>query len=417
MRVSLFTGSFPKTSESWILSEVETLILRNHDVEVYAFSGEDWAAFEWSPAAQARLNGGGAQQLVTYLDQLGASVPVRLAHRVWAAGGLARRQPSALGRLLRERTRGKGGWTLFLPALARTLPDRNTRDVLHCHFGLYGEIAATLRASGLALPPIVATFHGYDANQCEGKSYRRVFDHARLITTNTRYTAERVRRLGADADRMRIVPMGTDTARFVPNKEVRHEGDELRIGTVCRLIEAKGTHYLVQAFAALREHFPRARLCILGEGPRRPYLEQLAAECGVAEQVHFLGRTLTSDVVSFLQGLDIFVLPSCEVEGWTEGQGVVVQEAQACGVPVVATRHGGVPEGMRDGETGILVDEHSVEALLQGLRILAADSELRMRMGAAGRRFVEEHYSLERTMDALERVFEEAAQSPDGVSC
>jgi glycosyltransferase involved in cell wall biosynthesis len=154
----------------------------------------------------------------------------------------------------------------------------------------------------------------------------------------------------------------------------------------------------MRAFGRLREHGVDAVLCLVGDGPDREKLEELAAELGLTRHTLFAGYQ--EDVGPFFSAFDVFVLPSAN-----EGTPVTAIEALASGVPVVATRVGGVPDVVRDGEDGLLVEAGNVEQLATALRRLSTDPELRARMGAAGREGTVDRYAVSRLIDDIDGLY------------
>ncbi len=141
---------------------------------------------------------------------------------------------------------------------------------------------------------------------------------------------------------------------------------------VARLVEKKGCEYLIRAAAQLRERQRDARLVIIGDGPLRKELEQLAVELKVPAE--FLGVQGPDAVRGWMQRARVLCNPSVTAaNGDTEGLGMVFAEAQATGLPVVSTQHGGIPEVVRDGETGLLARERSVEELTSHLERMLVD--------------------------------------------
>lgn len=164
------------------------------------------------------------------------------------------------------------------------------------------------------------------------------------------------------------------------------------IGMVCRLVEQKGVRYGLDAFIQIASDFPQAHLLIAGEGVLQVELEERAKQAGLAHRVHFLGwRT---DVSALLVGLDILLAPSL----W-EGFGLVMLEAMAQQLPIIASRVSAIPEVISDGETGLLVAPHDVPALADALRQLLQDAPLRQHMGLLGRDRMETHFSADRMVD------------------
>lgn len=173
------------------------------------------------------------------------------------------------------------------------------------------------------------------------------------------------------------------------------------IGTVGALVPHKGHRHFVAAAARVLRKVPDARFLIVGEGDEREALEAQIRHLKLEKHVILTGWR--PDVLSLHKAFDIFVLSSV-----TEGLGTPLLDAMACGRPVVASRTGGIDEAVDDGVTGVLVEPHDEPALARAMVALLQDGPARTRMGAAGRRRVEERFSVERmiadTLDAYERV-------------
>jgi glycosyltransferase involved in cell wall biosynthesis len=160
----------------------------------------------------------------------------------------------------------------------------------------------------------------------------------------------------------------------------------------------KRTDDVLHAFRALRERGIEAKLCLVGDGPDRRAIERRAHDLGLMRDTLFLGYQ--EDVAPFYAAFDAFVLPS-----GNEGTPVTTIEALAAGRPVVATRVGGVPDVVRDGEDGFLVDSGDVGLLGDRLATLARDEALRKRMGTAGRSRVVPRYAVDRLVDDVDRLY------------
>jgi phosphatidylinositol alpha-1,6-mannosyltransferase len=237
---------------------------------------------------------------------------------------------------------------------------------------------------------------------------RRLLGDAAVIVANSEWTALRARAvlgtlgLDAAAARGRTVPLGTNPVQFRPGLDptrVREryglEGGPWLL-TVSRLEWHKGIDTTIRALPAVRAAVPGARYAIAGFGPRREPLERLAAETGVADAVRFLGDVPDQDLPSLYNAADLYVGASRRHDLVVEGFGISLVEASACGLAVVGGRSGGVPEAVRDGETGVLVDPHDPAAVAAAVTTLLRDAERRGRLGEAGRRAVVEYYNWER---------------------
>jgi glycosyltransferase involved in cell wall biosynthesis len=301
--------------------------------------------------------------------------------------------------------------------LARTI--RRVRpQILHTHTakaGAVGRIAALL--AGDARPPIIVhTFHGHVLRGYFGPLRSRAFAllERRLAKATTCLVAvspevrDDLVRLGvAPREKFVVIRLGIELGERVRVEE--NGRDETRrmlgippeaftVGWIGRMTGVKRTDDVLLAFRSLRERGVAARLCLVGDGPDRDHVERRAHELGVMRETLFLGYQ--ADVAPFYAAFDAFVLPS-----GNEGTPVTTIEALAAGRPVVATRVGGVPDVVRDGEDGFLVAPGDVEELADKLAALAGDADLRARMGAAGRGNVLPRYAVGRLVDDIDRLY------------
>jgi glycosyltransferase involved in cell wall biosynthesis len=175
-------------------------------------------------------------------------------------------------------------------------------------------------------------------------------------------------------------------------------GDRFAVGWIGRMTAVKRTDDILVAFKRLRDSGVDAVLCLVGDGPDRPQLEQRAHELGVIRDTVFLGYQ--EDVAPFYSAFDALILPSSN-----EGTPVSAIEALAAGRPVVATRVGGVPDVVRDGEDGFLVDAGDTDELADRLEQLARDPALRERMGKQGRERVLPRYAVDRLVQDVDELY------------
>ena len=200
--------------------------------------------------------------------------------------------------------------------------------------------------------------------------------------------------------RLHVVHCGVDPESFTPSP-VRPGGANLLF--VGRLTSVKGIPILLQAIARLRARFPDVRLDIIGDGPERSKLEAQARMLGVADRAMFHGYRSQAQLREQLARTDAFVMSS-----FAEGVPVVLMEAMAAGVPVVATRIGGIPELVEHGECGLLVPPGDPAALADALAVLLESDELRARFAAAGRAKVEREFNLRHEVARLIEIMTQA---------
>ena len=268
-------------------------------------------------------------------------------------------------------------------------------DILHCHFGPNGLSGAFLKECGIARA-LVVTFHGSDINTYPSRHgtdvYRAMFPIADRITCNTQFTASKVVAHGAVENGITVIPVGFDTRAF-PLRSYTPRRDRFVLLTVGRLVEKKGHRFVLEAIVEVRRRVSGLVYRVLGDGPLRGELEAQAARLGIDDICEFLGARTGDDLLEEYRNCDLFVLASATApSGDMEGQGLVLQEAQAVGIPVLTTQHNGIPDGVLDGESGVLVPEADSTALAEAIVDLAADPERRIRMGEVGARFVRGRY-------------------------
>lgn len=187
---------------------------------------------------------------------------------------------------------------------------------------------------------------------------------------------------------MVVLPIGINAGEFIPNNRKTDNGC-IQLLSVARLVEKKGLYYSISAFNQLAEQYPNIQYDIVGEGELMLPLKELVAFLGLEERVFFHGAKKKDAIIDFYRNADIFVLPSITgSDGNSEGQGLVLQEAQAMQLPVIATLHHGIPEGVKDGVTGYLVPEKDIDALQIKMKLLIEQPKVRKTMGKNGREFV-----------------------------
>lgn len=267
-----------------------------------------------------------------------------------------------------------------------------------------GAMAPALRRRG-GVQRVVASTHGHEVGWSMLPGARQVLGrvgrYADVVTTVSRYTRARIAAtVGPDAV-LEPLPPGIDTARFRPDPAGRAAvrgrhglGDRPVVGCVSRLVRRKGQDVLVAALPALRRRVPGTALLLAGDGPDCDRLRRLARDHGVVDHVVFTGPIAHDEVPAHHAAADVAALPCRTLARGldVEGLGIVLLEAAACGVPVVAGRSGGAPETVRAG-TGRLVDGRDRAAVAETLAEVLADPGAAAAAGAAGRRWMREDWT------------------------
>ena len=319
----------------------------------------------------------------------------------------------------------RGRWR-SVPAIARQMTTRAAAPferglgatrlgLIHAHFGIDAVHALPL-ARALRVP-LVATFHGFDATLSTAALltspawmnypiFRRgLAREGALFLCVSGFIRDRVLAQGFPPERTLVHHTGVDCGAIAVRDPAEERPILLHVG---RLVEMKGTATLIDAFARLADRHPDARLRIVGDGALRRPLERRARATGFGARIEFLGARPHGEVLALMREAALLVLPSVVTRtGRTEGLGMVLLEAAATGVPVVASAVGGIGEGVVDGQTGRLVPSRDAGALADALSGLLADEERRRRMGLAARRFVADRFDSRSLARGLERLYDE----------
>jgi len=274
---------------------------------------------------------------------------------------------------------------------------------VHAHFASHPAAAALIvgRMGGI---PWSFTAHGSDLHREQAMLREKVAEAQFVVAIsefNRRFILDHV---GADrADKLRVIHCGVDPGVF----ETGHSRDgRFELACVGTLHEVKGQRYLLEACAGLSKRKIDWRCHFVGDGPDRLALERHAASLGLGDRVVFHGACEREAVLSLLARVDASVAPSVPTsDGRREGIPVVLMEAAACGLPLVASRLSGIPEIVRDEETGLLVEPGDSKGLEEALARLASDSGTRQRFGQAARRLVEDEFRLSHNVDCLKKEF------------
>lgn len=292
-------------------------------------------------------------------------------------------------------------------------------DILHAHDYKTNVLAALLgRWFGIRT---LTTMHGYVSRGGRLEAYyrldSRVLRHLDHVIAVSDDLYQMIGELHIPAPRCSFIPNAIDHQQFSRRRSIvearKHLGldsSRLLIGAVGRLAEEKGFDRLIQAVDRLLNSGIDTELIIVGEGDERPHLQALIAQCGRGDRIHLLGHR--SDVRDLYEAMDVFALSSLR-----EGLPNVLLEAMSLEVPVVATRIAGVPRLIADHVNGLLVQPGSVEELTQSLQRVLGDTELRLRLGLAGRQTIAERFSFAARMKKIEAIYDRLlsrSESPGG---
>ena len=311
------------------------------------------------------------------------------------------------------------GWPAAL--VARALIRRHQPDVVMVEFGF--EAVRVMEACAWSGVPLVVHFRGSDAS-AQGRlgllrgRYRRLLAIAAGVIVKSRPMADTLLALGARPDRLLISPSGANPELFHGSAPAQAPPRLLAVG---RFVAKKGPLLTIRAFSqlcrSLEPSQPQPSLWMVGDGPLLMHARSLVQALGLQERVRFFGVCAQGEVADLMRQVRGFVQHSLVApDGDSEGNPVAVMEAQLSGLPVVATRHAGIPEVVLDGQSGLLVEEGDERAMALAMAQLVRDPDLATRLGDCGRRRVQERFTIEHHLrqvsQLLHQVMQQGPESP-----
>ena len=290
--------------------------------------------------------------------------------------------------------------------------EKERLDILHAHWlipqGLTGVFLKKTKKI-----PLVLTIHGSDVYALTSKFWSaikaRVISQAHLCTVNSSSTLTAVQRL-SPAGRYVLIPMGVDIGQFNltgQNRAKEESGKDNILLYIGRLINLKGVNFLIEALPRVLAEYPATKLILVGNGPEKDRLAKLSSDLRIAEAVIFEDYISQEELPERFHQADIFILPSIiDDQGCTEGLGVVLLEAMAAGVPVIGNRVGGIPDIIKDGETGLLARPKDPGDLAEKIICLLREKNLRERLVKNGLDYVKENFSWDNLAERFGTIYQ-----------
>jgi len=296
--------------------------------------------------------------------------------------------------------------------LLASLLERRGADLMHIYFGHTG--VHLLPFIECWDKPCIVSFHGADVMlKADSPDYaaklRRVFHAVPLVLARSRSLEQRLVQLGCPLEKIRINRTGIPLEQFPARRREAPQQGPWRFLQACRLIPKKGLTTCLRAFALFRQENPNAELFIAGKGPLQPILESLAAQLNVSDYVHFTGFLSQPDLLELYHRCHIFLHPS-EMPADENQEGIPnsILEAMATGMPVLATRHGGIPEAVEDGRCGALVEERDYRALAAEMKKMTRTRHSFAEIGVLASESVAAHFEQRLQIAQLEGHYREA---------
>jgi colanic acid/amylovoran biosynthesis glycosyltransferase len=408
MKIAIVCRSFPVLSQTFVKSQVLGLLSAGHNVDVLVLNEADQEAASKS----SDLDGLGDRIVSCYPPGRLRKSFVRLAvmavfQNPFSANNIYNIIKIAVKTSSRK-TRSR------VLQLYRKLSEGslNQYDVVHVHFGTNALDVARLKGMGLLNAPLVTTFHGFDITRVPGKEgpdfYRLLFSCGDIFIVATRFLCKKSIEAGVPEAKIKLLKNSIDIEKFSYSAADISCADRFIVLTVARLVPVKGHVAAIRAIGLLVSRYPSIVYHVVGEGKERAALEALVDSLGLQNHVIFFGPVENNRVIDYYLEADLFLLPSVIVDdGSEESQGVVLLEAQACGLPILATETGGIPESVLEGESAILVPPNDSKAISDALMLLIDNRQRLVSMGGKGREYVEKEYDRKQCIIKLADIYRE----------
>lgn len=383
-RILVIASRFPLASETFVRTKCAALVALGHDVEILALSAGDGAEEDFDRAAQLHER--------TRVAHIHAPRGDRLLRLPWRLVRIAQQSLRAAFGAISPRE-GRRALSGQLAAIGAAIGAAQKFDLVCAEFGPAGAVACALRRIGLIDGPIATSFYGYDvtrALQRDPRAYDALFREGDLFLPNSKHLGQQLIARGAPSSRVVVHRLGLDLTRFPLVTQEREPGPT-RVLAVGRFVEKKGFANLIHALANVRTRTD-CTLRFVGDGPLAGELRATAHTLGLNDRVEFAGWQPHSEIARAMARADFVAVPSVVArDGDVEGVPLVAIEAMATGRPVLASRHGGLPELIEHGVHGVLCDEGNVSALGEGL-VTLSDPSNRARCSQRCRAEIEANY-------------------------
>jgi colanic acid/amylovoran biosynthesis glycosyltransferase len=294
-------------------------------------------------------------------------------------------------------------------------------DLIHAHFGISGAYAMGFAKKSRL--PLVVSLHGSDVTALIGKEkyrpywwlylrrYKKLFEQAALFLAASSELKELIVGLGCPAEKVTVFRLGIDLEVFTPTPEKSDEANPTVV-MVGRFVEKKGHEFGMRAFAHCKRQIPSAKLVIAGDGPLKSRYVAVAKELGIEHSVSLPGPLSPAGVRELIQKAKAVLAPSITAKNLDRESGMIVaKEASACGIPVIGSLHGGIPDIIDNNVTGYLVKERDFVEMGERLTQLLSDAPLRLRMGIAAREKMVQEYDIKQRISVLEDIYDSVVES------
>lgn len=402
MKIAFLVDEFPSVSQTFVLNQIVGLLDLAHDVQIFASTA----------GGSSTIHGNYEQYGLakrTHYYRIPRNKVLRILKAIVLILKYAPSHAKVIFRSLNILRYGKPAASLSLFFMSIPFLERGPFDIIHAQFGTLGVVAVPLSQILPRRCNIVTSIRGHDVTVYLKRHpgvYHELFREGDLFLPVCDFLKYRLIQEGCDAKKIVVHYSGIECHKFKYSKKHRKPNDITKVLTIARLVEKKGVAFAIEAVARLLSRGENIEYCIVGDGVLRGHLRQLIESMGIEQHVKLLGWKTHEEVQVLLAESHVLVAPSLTSEsGDQEGIPNAIKEAMATGLPVISTRHSGIPELVTDGVSGLLVLERDAASLADALSYLINHPEVCEEMGQAGRRQVEQKFDANPLSKELEQLY------------
>lgn len=400
MKIAFIVDEFPNLSETFILNQITGLIDLGHEVEIFSGARPE-EGIQHPEIKEYNLT-----EHTFYHNEAPPNIFPRIVKALFLGVCYIFIHPVSVIRSLNIFKYGRDALSLYLFYKVILFMKEGRFDIIQCHFGPNGNLGATLKEIGIQ-GKIVTMFHGYDIRRgikLGAHIYDKLFRLGDCFLAISEYTAKCLYEFGVDRKKIIHHSVGIDPDKFSLKTKtpLSDPSEPAIILTVARLKEEKGLPYAIKAIKELKQRNPQSHIeyQIVGDGFLRDTLNSMAKSLKMEKYVKFFGAQSHRTIIDLLEKAHIFLLPSN-----VEVLPVVLMEAQASGLPVVATSVGAVSEIVDNGKSGFLVPRKDVGKMVEKLEYLIENPKIGAAMGKEGREKIESLFDIKKLNRRLVEIY------------
>ncbi len=287
-------------------------------------------------------------------------------------------------------------------------------DIIHCHYAPYGIWGAILKDLGFIEGNMVTTFHGYGINKLPKQKpinfYDFMISKSSFFISNSNFTKNNAVKIGFPEDKIHVIRIALDIDKYKYVERKFSKNEVFNVFTVAALRNVKGLEYSIKAIRIILDDNPNIKLSykIAGDGYLKEYLQNIISENKLEDYVELLGFVQHTELKSIYNESHLFILPSIITKsGNQEAQGLVLQESQASGLPVIGTKTGGIAEGIIDGRTGFVISQKNSHAIAEKIMFFYTNPEKIIEFGKAGRDYVKDKFNATLESEKLVNLYKQ----------